>query len=94
MMSFGCFADAPWSDECKDFAPTWDELAENFRDRDDVIIAKLDAIANEISDLTNVKEFPVIKFYPKNSNSVCYLIIPYSSSKRSWNSVYHLFCYI
>ncbi|KAB0796262.1 hypothetical protein PPYR_10323 [Photinus pyralis] len=57
---------APWCGFCKKIAPIYEEVGEYFKDKDDVIIAKMDATLNELEH-TNVRGFPTIKFYPKGS---------------------------
>lgn len=45
------------------------QVAEHFKDNNDIVIAKMDATANELEH-TKISSFPTLKFYTKGSNNV------------------------
>ncbi|XP_027466431.2 protein disulfide-isomerase A2 [Zalophus californianus] len=54
---------APWCTHCKDMAAAWEVLAEKYKDHEDIIIAELDATANELEAFP-VHGFPTLKYFP------------------------------
>jgi len=55
---------APWCGHCQQLAPEWEKLGQHFKDRDDVLIARSDATANEFKGI-KISGFPTIKWFPK-----------------------------
>ncbi|KXX80912.1 Protein disulfide-isomerase erp38 [Madurella mycetomatis] len=63
---------APWCGHCKNLAPTWESLAQTFVNEPDVVIAKVDADAENSKATANeygVVSYPTIKFFPKGSTA-------------------------
>jgi len=59
---------APWCGHCKQLAPKWEELAKKMQAQDSLVIAKVDATANDIPAKYGVRGYPTI-FLQKNDGS-------------------------
>jgi len=55
---------APWCGHCKKLTPVWDELGEKL-EKENVVIAKMDATANDVPGVYTVTGFPTIYWVPK-----------------------------
>uniref|UniRef100_A0A0N4ZU86 Protein disulfide-isomerase n=1 Tax=Parastrongyloides trichosuri TaxID=131310 RepID=A0A0N4ZU86_PARTI len=68
---------APWCGHCKSLAPKYEELAETLVN-EDVVIAKMDATANDVPPMFDVKGFPTIYWLPKNTK----VPVPYNAGRE------------
>ncbi|KAG8160013.1 hypothetical protein KVR01_010650 [Diaporthe batatas] len=61
---------APWCGHCKNLAPIWEQVAEDYENEPNVLVAKVDA-EGENSKATakaqGVTSYPTIKFFPAGS---------------------------
>jgi len=57
---------APWCGHCKTLAPIYESLAKKLAHNKNLVIAKVDATANEIEGVS-VKGFPSIKLWLANN---------------------------
>jgi protein disulfide-isomerase A1 len=52
---------APWCGHCKQLAPIYDQLGENFKEQTEFVVAKMDSTVNELEDI-KIQSFPTIKY--------------------------------
>jgi thiol-disulfide isomerase/thioredoxin len=57
-----------WCGHCKALSPKWEELAKDMKKHSSLVIAKVDATANDIPAMYGVRGYPTI-FLQKNDGS-------------------------
>lgn len=60
---------APWCGHCKQIEPIYAELAKKLKNEKNLVIAKMDATANDSPDPFTAEGFPTIYFAPANKKS-------------------------
>ncbi|GAB0094644.1 Protein disulfide-isomerase [Sergentomyia squamirostris] len=60
---------APWCGHCKKLSPIYDELGEKLKAEDGVSVVKIDATANDVPPLFEVRGFPTLFWLPKDNKS-------------------------
>ncbi|XP_075037600.1 protein disulfide-isomerase-like protein of the testis isoform X2 [Mixophyes fleayi] len=75
---------APWSVQCKELYPVWEELGKRYLNNQNVTIAKIDCTANDIQ-LIVLDRYPFFRFFPAGSDTK-FAIQENVLSKHSQNS--------
>lgn len=60
---------APWCGHCKKLEPIYNQLASTLQDNPNLVIAKIDATANEYGDSIQVQGYPTIYFFPASNKN-------------------------
>lgn len=63
MTVYVCIEDLTYSKESRALFPLWEELAEAFEEREDVVIARIDASANDIN-MSLQGAYPALCLFP------------------------------
>ncbi|XP_073003745.1 protein disulfide-isomerase-like isoform X1 [Typha latifolia] len=69
---------APWCEHCEELEPILEEVAVSFKNDNDVIIAKMDATANDVPKDFNLQSYPTLYF-----NSASGKLLSYDGTKTA-----------
>lgn len=61
---------APWCGHCKSLAPIYEKLGEQLKGVESVVVAKMDATANDVDPKYGVRGFPTLKLFKSGENEV------------------------
>jgi protein disulfide-isomerase A1 len=73
---------APWCGHCKTLAPKWEELGKWAKTKPNMVIAKMDATANDV-DIVQVSGFPTLKLFKADSDE----IVDYDDARELENMI-------
>ncbi|XP_069502804.1 protein disulfide-isomerase-like protein of the testis [Ambystoma mexicanum] len=59
---------APWSKECQDLLPVWDELGRKYQHHHNITIGRIDCTANDIQ-LIVLDRYPYVRYFPAGSDT-------------------------
>lgn len=77
-----CFSSLQWCGHCKSLAPEYEKLGKNFASVSSIVIAKMDATANEVDHPSvNIKGFPTILFFPATEAGQAKKVVEYDGSR-------------
>jgi len=73
---------APWCGHCKQLTPKWEELGKWAKNKPNLVIAKMDATANDV-DAVQVSGFPTLKLFKADSDE----IVDYEDAREVENMI-------
>jgi len=60
---------APWCGHCKSLAPVWEEIGTDLKGVEGIVIAKIDATANDVNPALGIRGFPTLKLFLSNDKA-------------------------